>query len=134
MSEDFRHPAHAYLAAHCPDFFSRYDAAVRAALLLEDADNDNTDAEEQNGATLPAKYREMVVICMLALLRASEESIAGHIERAIGLGLTEEELVGALQAAYVPGGAPVLMHGVRSLTVYHGRVDRRLRDPVNALK
>lgn len=129
MSDDFRHPAHAYLAAHCPDFFAHYDAAVRAALLL---DADSSDVAEQSGAALPAKYREMVVICMLALLRASEESIAGHIERAIGLGLTEQELVGALQAAYVPGGAPALMHGIRSLTVYRARVDNRRRNPVGA--
>lgn len=131
MSEDFRHPAHRYLAAHCPDFFARYDSAVRAALRL---DADKTDAEAQEGAMLPAKYREMIVICMLALLRSSEESIAGHIERAIGLGLTEQELLGAFQAAYVPGGAPVLMHAIRSLTTYHDRVGGPAPDAVNALK
>lgn len=125
MSEDFRHPAHGYLADNCPDFFGHYDAVVRAALLLDDG---NLGPDEQNRATLPAKYREMVVICMLALLRASEDSIARHIERAVDLGLTEQELLGAFQAAYVPGGAPVLMHAIRSLTVYHGRAGQR--DPI----
>lgn len=106
--ESFRHPSHAYLADRCPEFFASYDRVVRAALLV-DGDGD---------AALPAKYRELVVICMLAQLRASESAIAGHIARAMSTGLTEDELVEGLQAAFVPGGAPVLMHAVRALTHY----------------
>lgn len=102
-----RHPSHRYLAERCPDFFARYDEAVRAALLLDDG--------AAESAALPAKYRELIVVCMLTQLRASESAIAGHITRARREGLTEAELVEGLQAAFVPGGAPVLMHGVRAL-------------------
>lgn len=115
----FRHPSHAYLAERCPEFFARYDDAVRAALLIDDdGDDTGNDNPRNDNAALPAKYRELIVICMLAQLRASESSIAGHIARAMSCGLTEDELVEGFQAAYVPGGAPVLMHAVRSLTQY----------------
>ncbi|GAA0603529.1 hypothetical protein GCM10009547_01410 [Sporichthya brevicatena] len=106
--EEFRHPSHSYLAEAAPEFFERYDAVVRMALAL--------DGDE--GLALPHKYRELIVICMLALLRAPEDAIANHIGRALGAGLSEAELVEGLQAAFVPGGAPVLMHGIRSLVRY----------------
>lgn len=107
----FRHPSHAYLADSCPAFFEHYDKTVRAALLLDGDDE----------AALPAKYRELIVICMLALLRAPEAAIAEHIARAANTGLSEDELVEGFQAAFVPGGAPVLMHAVRSLEHYKTR-------------
>lgn len=103
---EFRHPSHAYLAEHAPEFFAQYDAVVRTALDLDRAPD----------VALPHKYRELIVICMLALLRASEDSIADHIDRAVDAGLTEAELLEGLQAAFVPGGAPTLMHGVRAVT------------------
>lgn len=108
--DGFRHPSHAYLAQRCPEFFARYDDVVRSALLI--------DEDTGPDAALPAKYRELIVICMLAQLRASERSIAGHIARAMDSGLTEDELVEGFQAAFVPGGAPVLMHAIRSLKHY----------------
>jgi alkylhydroperoxidase/carboxymuconolactone decarboxylase family protein YurZ len=111
---DFRHPSHAHLAANAPEFFERYDAVVRSALALDGDD----------GLALPAKYRELIVICMLAQLRASEEAIANHIARAFQAGLTEAEFTEGSQAAYVPGGSPVLMHLIRSLAVYQQRAER----------
>jgi alkylhydroperoxidase/carboxymuconolactone decarboxylase family protein YurZ len=111
---EFRHPSHAHLSAAAPEFFERYDAVVRSALALDG------DA----GLALPAKYRELIVICMLAQLRASEEAIAGHLARAFDAGLTEAEFTEGAQAAYVPGGSPVLMHLIRSLTFYQQQAER----------
>jgi alkylhydroperoxidase/carboxymuconolactone decarboxylase family protein YurZ len=66
------------------------------------------------GKALSIKYREMVIIGILAY-RGREEGIAAHMRRAIEHGATKRELLEAVYAAAVPGGGPTLSSGVKTL-------------------
>lgn len=104
-SRGYTHPAHEFLAAESPEFLAVWNDFVGVALLHGD----------DSGAALPVKYRELIVACLLSLLRVPVESVAEHLKRAMRAGLTRQEALEAYQAACVPGGAPVLMHGARAL-------------------
>jgi alkylhydroperoxidase/carboxymuconolactone decarboxylase family protein YurZ len=101
------HPAHNFLARECPDFLETWNQFVSAALLHEDRDKEK--------AALPVRYRELIVACLLAMRGSRAEAVAAHLERAMRDGLTTQEALEAFQAATVPGGAPVLVAGVRAL-------------------
>jgi alkylhydroperoxidase/carboxymuconolactone decarboxylase family protein YurZ len=103
----YLNPGHRYLAAEDPDFLREYNELV--ALALKHGER------EADGEDLPAKYRELVACALLAFRGESEEAIAGHLRRAMRLGATEREAVGAFEAAMVPGGAPTLLRGMRVL-------------------
>jgi alkylhydroperoxidase/carboxymuconolactone decarboxylase family protein YurZ len=66
------------------------------------------------GRDLAIKYREMVMIGILAY-RSRQEPVLAHMRRAIAHGATKVELLEALQAAAIPGGAPTLSVGVQAL-------------------
>lgn len=70
-------------------------------------------ASDQEGG-LPPKYRALVGLGILAF-RGTEQDLVKHIRRAYALGATPAEIIGAFEAAAVPGGAPVLLHGLRAL-------------------
>jgi alkylhydroperoxidase/carboxymuconolactone decarboxylase family protein YurZ len=66
------------------------------------------------GKELSVKYREMVIIGILAF-RGRQEGVVAHMRRAIQHGATKRELLEATQAAAVPGGGPTLSAGVQAL-------------------
>jgi alkylhydroperoxidase/carboxymuconolactone decarboxylase family protein YurZ len=66
------------------------------------------------GRELSIKYREMVMIGILAF-RSRQEAVVAHMRRAIEHGATKRELLEALYAAQVPGGGPTLCVGVLGL-------------------
>jgi alkylhydroperoxidase/carboxymuconolactone decarboxylase family protein YurZ len=66
------------------------------------------------GKELSVKYREMVIIGILAF-RGRQEGVVAHMRRAIQHGATKRELLEAIQAAAVPGGGPTLSAGVQAL-------------------
>ena len=66
------------------------------------------------GKALAIKYREMVIIGILAF-RGRPEGIVAHMRRAIQHGATKRELLEAVEAAAVPGGGPTLSSGVQAL-------------------
>ena len=66
------------------------------------------------GKELSVKYREMVIIGILAF-RGRQDGIVAHMRRAIQHGATKRELLEAIQAAAVPGGGPTLSAGVMAL-------------------
>jgi alkylhydroperoxidase/carboxymuconolactone decarboxylase family protein YurZ len=74
-----------------------------------------TDLSVGEGKALPIKYREMVIIGILAYRGGSQEGILAHIRRAIQHGATKRELLEAIQSAAVPGGGPTFSAGVRAL-------------------
>ncbi len=57
------------------------------------------------GKELSVKYREMVIIGILAF-RGRKEGVLAHMRRAIDHGATKRELLEAIQSAGVPGGGP----------------------------
>jgi alkylhydroperoxidase/carboxymuconolactone decarboxylase family protein YurZ len=67
------------------------------------------------GKALPIKYREMVIIGILAYRGGSQEGIFAHVRRAIEHGATKRELLEAIQSAAVPGGGPTFSAGARAL-------------------
>jgi alkylhydroperoxidase/carboxymuconolactone decarboxylase family protein YurZ len=66
------------------------------------------------GRELSIKYREMVMIGILAF-RGRQEAVVAHMRRAIAHGASKRELLEALYAAQVPGGGPTLSVGVQAL-------------------
>src|SRR5262245_41041788 len=66
------------------------------------------------GKELAVKYREMVIIGILAF-RGTGDGIATHMRRAVEHGATKRELLEAVTAAAVPGGGPTLSAGVKAL-------------------
>jgi alkylhydroperoxidase/carboxymuconolactone decarboxylase family protein YurZ len=67
------------------------------------------------GKALPIKYREMVIIGILAFRGSSLEGMLAHMRRAIQHGATKRELLEAIQSAAVPGGGPTFAAGCRAL-------------------
>ena len=67
------------------------------------------------GKALAIKYREMVILGILAFRGASQEGLLAHLKRAIEHGATKRELLEALESAAVPGGGPTFATGVRAL-------------------
>jgi alkylhydroperoxidase/carboxymuconolactone decarboxylase family protein YurZ len=66
------------------------------------------------GKELSIKYREMVIIGILAF-RGRQEGVVAHMRRAIQHGATKRELLEAIQSAAVPGGGPAFSTGAQAL-------------------
>jgi alkylhydroperoxidase/carboxymuconolactone decarboxylase family protein YurZ len=66
------------------------------------------------GKALSVKYREMVIIGILAF-RGRKEGLVAHMKRAVDHGATKRELLEAIQSAAVPGGGPTFSSGVQAL-------------------
>src|ERR671922_1250557 len=67
------------------------------------------------GKALAIKYREMVIIGILAFRGSSQEGMLAHMRRAIQHGATKRELLEAMESAAVPGGGPTFAAGARAL-------------------
>ena len=65
---------------------------------------------------LPIKYRELVALGIPAFRGVAEDALINHIRRAFQHGATRAEVLGALEATAVPGGAVTFIHGLRALT------------------
>lgn len=66
------------------------------------------------GKELSVKYREMVIIGILAF-RGRRDGVIAHMRRAIDHGATKRELLEAIQSAAVPGGGPAFSTGAQAL-------------------
>ena len=97
----YLYPEWKFVAEHDPDFMASYNAYYRDALSREEG--------------LPIKYRELVALGVLAFRGVGEGAMVNHIKRALQHGATRAEIIGALEAAAIPGGAPTFLHGVRAL-------------------
>ena len=83
------------------DFFMAYDGLYRQALSKD--------------AGLPIKYRELVALGILAFRGADTDALVNHIRRAYQHGATRQEVLGALEATVVPGGAVTFLNGLHAL-------------------
>ena len=84
-----------------PDFTEAYNRLYELAL--------------GEGPHVSAKVREFVAIALLAFRGADRDGLVAHMQRAICLGATEEELFEVLEATLVPGGAPTFHRGLNAL-------------------
>lgn len=80
-----------YLIRVDPDMFEAYQTVYERGLL--------------DGKHLPAKYRELVAMAILAY-RGLREGVISHARRAHKLGATKEEILDAAETTLIPGGAP----------------------------
>ena len=72
------------------------------------------------GKHVSAKVREFVAIALLAFRGADRAGLVTHMERAIRLGATREELFEVLETCLVPGGAPTFHRGLSALLEVKG--------------
>jgi len=89
-----------FLAPKDIDFMEAYDNLYKRGL--------------QEGKALPAKYRELVCIGILAH-RAMDDAVYEHVKRALRLGATKQELLDAIETTIIPGGAPTFGTGLKAL-------------------
>jgi len=67
------------------------------------------------GRHVSAKVREFVAIALLAFRGAERAGLVAHMERAMRLGATREEILEVLETCLVPGGAPTFHRGLGAL-------------------
>ena len=67
-----------------------------------------------DGAALPIKSRELVAIAILAH-RGNTDAVYSHCKRALENGATKQELLEAVEAMIIPGGAPTFGTGLYAL-------------------
>ena len=88
-----------------------------------------SDLSDGEGQAPVIKYREMVIIGILAFRGTSQEGLLPHMQWAIHHGATKRELLEALESAAVPGGGPTFATGVCAHAARHGgRVQERVRE------
>ncbi|UCH36978.1 MAG: carboxymuconolactone decarboxylase family protein [Candidatus Bathyarchaeota archaeon] len=58
-----------------------------------------------DGKQLPARYRELIAMAILAY-RGAREAVITHAKRASLLGATKTEILDAAITTLIPGGAP----------------------------
>jgi alkylhydroperoxidase/carboxymuconolactone decarboxylase family protein YurZ len=67
------------------------------------------------GRHVSAKVREFVAIALLAFRGADRAGLVAHMQRAMRLGATREELLEVLETCLIPGGAPTFHRGLSAL-------------------
>ena len=67
------------------------------------------------GRHVSAKVREFVAIALLAFRGADRAGLVAHMQRALRLGATREELLEVLETCLIPGGAPTFHRGLTAL-------------------
>ena len=72
------------------------------------------------GKHVSAKVREFVAIALLAFRGQDKAGLVAHMERALRLGATREELFEVLETCLVPGGAPTFHRGLSALMQVDG--------------
>jgi len=103
-----------------PDFFEAYDGLYRQALAKSDG--------------LPVKYRELIALGILAFRGVSTDALVNHIRRAYQYGATRDEVLGALEATVVPGGAVTFLSGLRALAQVEREREGRAARPGTAVE
>ena len=101
-------------SSHSPYGYSWWDWVAREDPAYMEARRPYAEHSVGEGRALSVKYREMVIIGILAH-RGRQEGVIAHMRRAIEHGATKLELLEAMQAAAIPGGGPTFSVGVQAL-------------------
>jgi AhpD family alkylhydroperoxidase len=102
----YSYPEWEYLAERDPVFLEAYNRLSGLGLLHEGVSTE--------GKALPAKYRELVAIGAM-IGQARMWGVKAHMERALRLGASEQEILEALEAALIPVGSPPFRQAVNLL-------------------
>ena len=100
------YPEWEFAATQDPDFVEAYNHIYELGL--------------GEGRHVSAKVREFVAIALLAFRGADKAGLIAHMERAIRLGATREEIFEVLETCLVPGGAPTFHRGLGALLEVKG--------------
>ena len=95
------YPEWEFAARQDPDFVETYNRIYELGL--------------GEGRHVPAKVREFVAIALLAFRGGEKAGLVAHMQRALRLGATREELFEILETCLVPGGAPTFHRGLSAL-------------------
>jgi alkylhydroperoxidase/carboxymuconolactone decarboxylase family protein YurZ len=95
--------------------YSEWEFAARMDPDFTEAYNRIYELALGEGQHVSAKVREFVAIALLAFRGADRDGLMAHMQRAIRLGATKEELFEVLEATLVPGGAPTFHRGLNAL-------------------
>ena len=102
----YSYPEWEYLAEKDPVFLDAYNRLSGLSLLHE--------GFSTKGKQLPAKYRELVAIAAM-IGQSRMWGVKPHMERALRLGCTEQELLEALETALTPVGSPPFRQAIKIL-------------------
>lgn len=102
----YSYPEWEYLAEKDPVFLDAYNRLSGLSLLHE--------GFPTKGKQLPAKYRELVAIAAM-IGQSRMWGVKPHMERALRLGCTEQELLEALETALTPVGSPPFRQAINIL-------------------
>jgi alkylhydroperoxidase/carboxymuconolactone decarboxylase family protein YurZ len=100
QARGYIYPEWEYMAKQNPDFAELYQRFYEPCF--------------GEGENLPAKYRELGPIALLAY-KGHVDAVAKHMKRAIRLGATKGELLDAVITLLIPGGAPTMLIGLSAL-------------------
>ena len=100
------YPEWEFAARHDPDFVEAYNRLYELGL--------------GEGRHVSAKVREFVAIALLAFRGAEQSGLVAHMQRAMRLGATREELLEVLETCLVPGGAPTFHRVLSALMQVDG--------------
>lgn len=94
------YPEWEFAAKLDPDFVEAYNNIYRIAL--------------NDGQALSAKVRELIAIGILSF-KGDANSVKAHIQRAVKLGATKQEIFEAVETSIIPGGAPTFYCGLSAI-------------------
>jgi alkylhydroperoxidase/carboxymuconolactone decarboxylase family protein YurZ len=109
-----QHRASDEVTALNPYGYSWWEWVAREAPDYVKARNAMAAQVAGEGQQLSIKYREMIMIAILAY-QSRQQAVVAHMRRAIAHGATKCELLEALQSAAYPAGAPTFSVGVQAL-------------------
>jgi alkylhydroperoxidase/carboxymuconolactone decarboxylase family protein YurZ len=95
--------------------YPEWEFAARRDPEFVDAYNRIYELGLGEGRHVSAKVREFVAIALLAFRGSEKSALVAHMQRAIRLGATREELLEVLETCMVPGGAPTFHRGLSAL-------------------
>jgi alkylhydroperoxidase/carboxymuconolactone decarboxylase family protein YurZ len=97
---EIMYPEFQYLSEKHPELYQHFMALAKYPL--------------EKGKCLDLKTKLFIPMVILAF-RGQSHGVYTHIKRALGLGVTEEEIVEAFLVSILPGGAPTMVVGLRAL-------------------
>jgi len=95
---------HKILAAEDFDFLRRYQDISRIAYTDE--------------RSLDRKTKELIFVAILTIKGASLNHIKTHMEAAVNVGATKEEVLQVLELTFLPGGAVNFLHAFDAFKEY----------------
>jgi alkylhydroperoxidase/carboxymuconolactone decarboxylase family protein YurZ len=96
----YLYPWQQYMAARDPDFLQRYEQLW--------------DMIGDRAVHLDAATKQLILIGVVGALR-DDVALKTQIGRGMRMGITADQILEALEVAFLPGGALTLVHGVKAL-------------------